>query len=137
MYRPEAAGNTEIVTYLFEQYGPDGAAPPKNLVGRTGGSRKTKPRQDTRPDFAKLKPINVFGWEGAGPLKQVRNTLSDLNLAHIFINVADGSVHKSKLTKAKGAGGAFAVPFIVDPNTGIELFDAKQICSYLEKTYTI
>ena len=41
---------------------------------------------------------------------------------------------RQKLISKKGF---FDVPFIVDPNTGIELFNAADIVKYLEKTYTV
>ncbi len=42
---------------------------------------------------------------------------------------------RAKLSARKG--GVFDVPFIIDPNTGIELFKASDIIKYLEATYTI
>lgn len=33
--------------------------------------------------------------------------------------------------------GFFEIPCLLDPNTGVELFNAKDITKYLETTYTI
>ena len=30
----------------------------------------------------------------------------------------------------------FQVPFLVDPNTGVELFESPEILDYLEQVYT-
>jgi len=33
--------------------------------------------------------------------------------------------------------GRFQVPFLVDPNTGVEMYESAEICEYLEAVYTI
>ena len=32
--------------------------------------------------------------------------------------------------------GLFQVPFIVDPNTGVEMFESAEIVKYLNEVYT-
>ena len=32
--------------------------------------------------------------------------------------------------------GTFQVPFIADPNTGVEMFESAEIVKYLDLTYT-
>jgi glutathione S-transferase len=34
-------------------------------------------------------------------------------------------------------GGTFQVPYLVDPNTGTELFESTAIVKYLEQVYTV
>ena len=34
-------------------------------------------------------------------------------------------------------GVQFQVPFLVDPNTGVELFESPEILDYLEEVYTV
>ena len=74
------------------------------------------------------------GYEGVSGVKIVRETLTELGLAHTLINCANGSINREKLIARKGF---FDVPFLIDPNTNTELFDAKDIVRYLEATYTI
>ena len=33
--------------------------------------------------------------------------------------------------------GRFQVPFLVDPNTGIEMYESNEIVDYLESVYTV
>jgi glutathione S-transferase len=33
--------------------------------------------------------------------------------------------------------GRFQVPFLVDPNTGIEMYEGAEIVEYLEAVYTV
>jgi len=136
MYRPTLFGTKEIIPYLFKTYTKSGEIPgnfKNGLSAAKAGSGK-KIRANARPDFAKLKPITLYGWEGAPYFKPVREALNSLGLSHVLVNCANGSKKRSFVT-AK-SGGPFSVPFIVDPNTGVELFESKEIVRYLEATYT-
>lgn len=100
-----------------------------------GGSGKgRKLRANARNDFTKLKPITLFGWEGAPYVKVVRETLSELGLAHILVNCANGSMNRDVLMKR--TKGVFQAPYIIDPNTGVEMFESAEIVKYLEQVYT-
>lgn len=44
-------------------------------------------------------------------------------------------VHRDKLTAR--TKGVFQVPYLVDPNTGIEMFESVAILKYLEDVYTV
>ena len=43
-----------------------------------------------------------IGYEGVSGVKLVRETLTELGLAHTLINCANGSKNREKLTKSKG-----------------------------------
>lgn len=137
MYRPTLFGTKEIIPYLFKTYTKSGEIPGNFKgglsAGKSGGGKKI--RANARPDFLKIKPITLYGWEGAPFYKPVRETLNNLGLSHIIINCANGSKRRSAVTSK--SGGPFSVPFIVDPNTGVELFESKEIVRYLEATYTV
>jgi len=36
----------------------------------------------------------------------------------------------------KKTGGVFQVPYIEDPNTGVSMFESKEIVQYLNQLYT-
>ena len=42
---------------------------------------------------------------------------------------------KSKSSKLVELSGKMQVPYLVDPNTGIEMFESTDIIAYLEATY--
>lgn len=105
MFRPEIYTSKEIIEYIFKTYGPGvenipadlKAEKPRGLFGMGGSSNSgkgSKIRPDARRDITKLKPITLFGVEGAPFVKPVRETLNELGLAHIFVNVANGSQNR-------------------------------------------
>lgn len=139
MIRQQLLGANVIVNYLFDTYGGGVKNIPGNLKGSpftlpSLGSKGMKLRANARPDFVKIKPLTLYGYEGIGGVKQVREVLTELGLSHVLINCANGSANRQKLIAKKGF---FDVPFLIDPNTGLELFNAGDIVRYLEKTYTV
>lgn len=91
--RPQLFGSDAIIKHLFKTYGPGEEAIPKNLKG-SGSSATGKTKPNARSDNQSMKPITIYGWEGAQYVKQVREALTDLGLAHIMINCANGSANR-------------------------------------------
>jgi len=136
MYKPELIGAKDIIFHLFTTYGPGEDAIPANMRKNSGsGATGVKMNAKARPDNTKMKPITLYGWEGAKPVIPVRKCLNDLSLAHTFIPVSANSANRGALEKR--TKGIFQVPFIIDPNTGIEMFESGEIVKYLTETYTV
>ena len=136
MYRPELFGSKEIIQHLWDTYAPAGVPLPSKFKGGPGLSfgKGKLVRKDARYDNNRMKPITLYGWEGAQYVKPVREALDSLGLAHVLINCAKGSRNRAKLeAKTK----TFQVPYIQDPNTGVEMFESAEIVKYLEETYTV
>jgi hypothetical protein len=95
MVKPRITGAAGIVKYLFDAYGPGEEFAPKNLLGGsstgTGGGKGSKIRANVRPDITKIKPIVLYGWEGAQYVKQVREVMTELGIAHVMVNCGKGS----------------------------------------------
>lgn len=138
------------IKYLLEAYGPD-----KNsydmkalwpitfkefsiytstiaaiLRGMPGSKRQANARQDNE----KMLPIELWGYEASPFVKPVREKMVSLALPHIMISCARGSSNRDKLVEITGR---FQVPYLVDPNTGVEMFESPEICDYLDKVYTV
>lgn len=96
-------------------------------TGKRDGSR-------IRSDVTSLKPITLYGWEGAPYVTPVREVLTELALAHVLVNCAPGSRNRDSLISKTGL---FQVPYIVDPNTGVEMFESAEIIKYLRSTYSL
>eukprot|EP01031_Cornospumella_fuschlensis_P037158 gene37158-45100_t len=139
MYKPQLFGAKDIVEYLFDTYGPGKASLPKslqnlkNVNGASTSGKGSKLRANARSDITRLKPIVLYGWEGVDYVRVVRETLTELGVPHVYIPCAPGSSNRSLVEKKTGT---FQVPYIQDPNTGVDMFESKEIVAYLEQVYT-
>ena len=124
---------TEIIEYLFENYGPGIDKIPGNLKGKGGGDKNKVTFKNARPDFTKFKPVILYTIEGCSASKSVRETLDGLAIPHKIIFCAKGGKNREALTKK--LKGNFQVPYIVDGNTKCELFESKEITKYLIDVY--
>jgi len=128
----------DIVQYLFNEYG-DGEVPLPlslgpvtsitaglSLLGRMG--RGMTYRDAITPE----QPLEVWSYEASPFCKVVREVLVELEIPHKMISCARGSPKRQEMFEKKGL---FQVPFLVDPNTGVETFESAEIVEYLESTY--
>lgn len=127
-----------IIKYLVGKYG-DGSVPFMlslgllttltegfAMIGRLGKGQSYTP--------AKLppKPLEVWAYEGSPFCKVVREVLVELELPHLQRSCARGSPKRQILIeKAKH----FQVPYLEDPNTGVQMFESADIVEYLRATY--
>lgn len=135
MYKPELLVPDQIIDHLYLTYGPGLDAIPKSLKGLKSGNGKGNVNKNARSDVTKLKPIELYGIEGAPFVTPVRECLQSLLLAHIFIPCAEGSKNRALLERRTGK--PFQVPYIADPNTGVAMFESAEIIKYLTATYTV
>lgn len=92
-------------------------------------------RQDNaRPDNEKMKPLELWGYECSPFVKPVREKLCSLCLPHKLVSCSRGSANRDIMIAKTGR---FQVPYLVDPNTGIEMFEGPEIVEYLEQVYTV
>ena len=92
--------------------------------------RGTRCRITARPE--RLKPLTLFNMEGSPYCRKVREALSELDLEHVVRNVPKGSPKRAELAKR---GGRVQVPYLVDPNSGREMYESDDIVAYLESEY--
>lgn len=95
------------------------------------GSRR---QANARPDNEDMLPLELWGYEASPFVKPVREKLVSLALPHTMVSCSRGSANRDKLIERTGR---FQVPFLVDPNTGLELFESPEICEYLDMVYTV
>jgi len=134
----------DIINYLFDTYGPGRSEVPWLLKGdfaritatyaaSARGYAGSRLLPKARKDFTTLKPIVLWGYEGSPFVRPVREALGSLGLAHVMINCGRGSQNRDKLFAKTGR---FQVPYIEDPNTGINMFESAEIVKYLMAVYT-
>jgi glutathione S-transferase len=128
----------EIITYLFDQYG-DGAVPlPLRLGPLTDVSSMLasawRPAFGARyqPAKAPAKPLELYSFEASPFCRIVRERLCALEIPYHLRNVAKGSPGRAAFVKRSGK---MMVPYLIDPNTGTEMFESADIVAYLHRTY--
>jgi len=138
-----------IIEYLLENYGPPSDVFDRKalwpitfepfstttstqvalLLGMPGSRRQANARTDNED----MIPLELFGYESSPFVRPVRQKLCALCLPHVMISCSRGSANRDRLVAKTGR---FQVPFLVDPNTGLELFEGAEIVRYLDQVYT-
>lgn len=102
---------------------------------------------------APAKPLELYSFESSPYSRPVRELLCELELPYLLRNTGKGRMSDmgpaswrdqwfkgpkdTTRNRAVLAGRAnhVQVPYLVDPNTGVEMFESKDIMAYLLKTY--
>ncbi|MGE0791391.1 MAG: glutathione S-transferase N-terminal domain-containing protein [Sandaracinaceae bacterium] len=128
----------DIVRYLHERYG---KGPPSRIapVATFGSalSSALRPRgRVARPSAAsRVQPAQrlvLYQFEACPFCRKVREVLNELNLDHEVKTAAKGSAKRPGLRER---GGKEQFPYLIDPNTGTEMYESDAIIGYLERTY--
>jgi len=140
----------DIVEYMLDTYGPSREAyDPKALWPLRGGFllatatyatllrglAGSKRQPNARPDNEAMQPLELWGYEPSPFVRPVREKLCALCLPHTLVPTSRGSANRDRLIQKTGV--QFQVPYLVDPNTGVELFESPDIIDYLEAVYTV
>jgi glutathione S-transferase len=143
-------GDDEIINKLLDQYGPPASEFDRKalwpiefkafsvltsqLASLLRGGPASTQQTNARPDNERMKPIELWGYECSPFVRPVKEKLSALGLPHRIVSCSRGSNNRDKLVAKTGR---FQVPFLVDPNTNIEMFEGAEIVEYLEAVYTV
>ena len=128
----------DIVAYLFREYG-DGQVPlalrlgpitllSGSLASALRGTRGMRYQPATQPD----ELLELYSFEASPFCRIVRECLTSLELPYRLHNVAPGSAGREAF---KERSGKTMVPYLVDPNAGIEMFESADIVRHLEGSY--
>jgi glutathione S-transferase len=128
----------DIVRYLFETYGEgevpfllnlpvltDLTASLASVWRLTGGTYYRKAR-------APEEPLELYSFEASPFCRIVREALCTLEIPYLLHNVGKGSPSREAFV---ARSGRMMVPYLVDPNTGTEMFESADIVRYLDETY--
>ncbi len=128
-----------IVRYLFEHYG--AGAPPLLLRGGPHNDFTTSLAAIFRPgrrgrSYRRARspeePLELYSFEASPYCRIVREALTSLEIPYVLRNVARGSAKREAFA---ARAGKMMVPYLIDPNTGTEMFESADIVRYLEATY--
>lgn len=83
---------------------------------------------------APVQPLVLWTYEASPFTKAVRESLTELAIPHVVRYCPRGSKKRDEL---QAKTGRFQVPFLEDPNTGVEMFESAEMVAYLEATYAL
>ena len=135
MYESDA-----IVDYLFERYGQGKPALALRAGPLTGISVHLaslwRPLRGAfyRTARQPAQPLELWSFEASPFSRLAREKLCELELPYRLHNVAKGSPKREAFVRRSGK---MMVPYLVDPNTGKEMFESADIAAYLDQTYAI
>ena len=154
--------SADIIRYVAQTY-EGGAHSPRGLrrqlalgmgvlasISRAGrGPRGLK----ARPSKAPKKPLELYSFEASPYSRLVRETLCELELPYLLHSTGKArwqDIGPPKMRERLSRGmatvgrnrivleqrtGKVQVPYLIDPNTGTEMYESADIVAYLEKTY--
>ena len=155
----------QIIHHLFKHYGKTGQTPKKYanypkipyvaFVGTLiNGAQGVWVQRKVIHRDAPSQLLELWGFEASPYTRIVRSALSEMELAYTFHNVAKECwqdqglavmrLKPGKYVPLKGGkreqvlkimGNNIQVPYLKDPNTGVELFESEKIVQYLKKQY--
>jgi glutathione S-transferase len=130
----------DIVRHLHTHYG-DGPPPALQRSGplwTAVSSMATLARPTrgarARPSRPPEAPLELYSFEASPFCRLVREALCELELPYLLHNVAKGSPSRAGF---RSRSGRMMVPYLVDPNTGVAMFESADIVQYLRDTYLL
>jgi glutathione S-transferase len=130
----------DIVRYLFARYGT--GRPPwlyaggllNDATAAVAGAWRAGRGVWAEPSRAPAQPLELWSFEASPFCRIVREKLCSLELPYRLHNVGKGSPGRTALEQR---AGRVMVPFLVDPNAGVEMFESADIVQYLDATYAV
>ena len=128
----------DIIEYLFKTYGTSGIPGPVTRGFKPSIALSLLPRLNrgvvSKASDPPQQPLVLWGTEGSPFVKIVREELCELQLVHRLVPCPRGSPNRQRMFQKKGL---FQMPFLEDPNNGVELFESSAIIEYLQKVYGV
>jgi glutathione S-transferase len=108
-----------------------------------------------RPSQAPAQPLELFSFEASPYSRPVRARLCELELPYLLRNAGKGGwkdlgppsfrdrLFKGPMDTTRNRRwlaehtGRVQVPYLIDPNTGVAMYESQAIVDYLERTYAV
>jgi len=78
--------------------------------------------------------LELYQKEGCPYCQKVRAKMTELDLDYVCRNVRDGSSRKGVLLEK--LGGMIQVPFLIDTDNDVSMYESDDIVKYLEEKYS-
>jgi glutathione S-transferase len=132
--------SADIVAYLFREYGAGRApwfvrqrafaVPTSMLASAFRPNRGRRAVGSRQPE----KLLELYSYEGSPFCRIAREALCELELPHQLHNVPRRSPNREGFVSISGE---MKVPYLIDPNTGAQMFESDDIRRYLYETYAL
>lgn len=129
----------DIIDYLHATYGQERRAisrwlsPINTATAAVAGAVRIKGRKALAPRQEQpKKTLVLYNFEASPYCRKVREALCELDLDCHIKNVARRSPRRDEL---KELGGRMMVPYLIDENTGVSMYESADIVAYLRETY--
>lgn len=151
--------SADIIDYLARTYQGRVAAPRglRRRLVEAGSSLASAARPmrglRAKPSSAPAQPLELFSFESSPYSRLVREVLCELEIPYLLRNTGKGAwtdmgpaSFRDRLFKGKKDTGRnrakllertqhVQVPYLIDPNTGREMFESADIIAYLREIY--
>lgn len=128
----------DIVRYLFERYGA-GKAPAMLSLGLLtdatafiASAARMNGGMSYRLSDPPAEPLELWSFEASPFCRIVREALCELEIPYRLHNVAKGSPRREAFV---ARSGKMMVPYLVDPNRNVAMFESADIVAYLNEAY--
>jgi glutathione S-transferase len=128
----------DIVRHLWQRYGSGGPPLALSLGPLTDASAMlaSAARLGAGASYRGAKspdePLELWSFEASPFCRIVREALCELEIPYLLHNVAKGSPRRESFV---ARSGKMMVPYLVDPNLNVAMFESADIVAYLERTY--
>jgi len=80
-----------------------------------------------------VEPLELYSMEGCPACRRVRRTLTELEIDFLHrSSPRGGTTNRAELARR---GGKMQVPYLIDPNSGAEMYESREIVRYLREHY--
>ena len=147
--------STNIVEHLYREYGPEGAKVPSLRIASSLNATLLRGSKGmfSAPGEPPAEPLELYSFEASPFARLVRESLCELEVPFLLRNVGKspgrlaewmppklrhkrgyvpGSKKRQELAER---GGKVMVPYLVDPNRGVAMYESADIQRYLRANY--
>lgn len=128
----------DIVRHLFARYGAGSVplalslGPLTDLSSMLASAARLGAGVERRSSARPPQLLELYSFEASPFCRLVREALTRLELPYLLHNVAKGSAKRDAFV---ARSGRMMVPYLVDPNRNVEMFESADIVAYLDRTY--